>query len=88
MRERPDARGIHVRAHAEHLQVQGVGKLLGIVRHEIAQQAEFTPKEVHMKDERVKLVFGVKVRIDNPEGYLKPGMPVDVRIKWQDDVPW
>jgi HlyD family secretion protein len=55
---------------------------------EIAQQAEFTPKEVHIKDERVKLVFGVKVRIDNPEGYLKPGMPVDVRIKWQDDVPW
>lgn len=55
---------------------------------EIAQQAEFTPKEVHMKDERVKLVFGVKVRIDNPEGYLKPGMPVDVKIKWQDDVPW
>lgn len=55
---------------------------------EIAQQAEFTPKEVHVKDERVKLVFGVKVRIDNPEGYLKPGMPVDVRIKWQDDARW
>ena len=55
---------------------------------EIAQQAEFTPKEVHMKDERVKLVFGVKVRIDNPEGHLKPGMPADVRIKWRDDAPW
>lgn len=55
---------------------------------EVAQQAEFTPKEVHMKDERVKLVFGVKVRIDNPEGHLKPGMPVDVKIKWQDDAPW
>lgn len=55
---------------------------------EIAQQAEFTPKEVHMKDERVKLVFGVKVRIDHPQGYLKPGMPVDVKIKWQDDASW
>lgn len=55
---------------------------------EIAQRAEFTPKEAHMKDERVKLVFGVKVRIDNPEGYLKPGMPVDVKIKWKDDVQW
>lgn len=55
---------------------------------EIAQQAEFTPKEVHMKDERMKLVFGVKVAIDNPEGYLKPGMPVDVKIKWQDDARW
>jgi len=55
---------------------------------EIAQEAEFTPKEVHMKDERVKLVFGVKVRIDNPQGYLKPGMPADVKIKWRDDASW
>jgi HlyD family secretion protein len=55
---------------------------------EIAQEAEFTPKEVHMKDERVKLVFGVKVRIDSPEGFLKPGMPVDVKIKWQDGASW
>ncbi len=55
---------------------------------EIAQQAEFTPKEVHMKDEREKLVFGVKVKIDNPAGYLKPGMPVDAQIKWKDDVQW
>lgn len=47
---------------------------------EIAQRAEFTPKEVHVKDERVKQVFAVKVRIDNPEGFAKPGMPADVRI--------
>ena len=47
---------------------------------EIAQRAEFTPKEVHVKDERVKLVFGVKVRIDNPGGWAKPGMPADVTI--------
>ncbi len=55
---------------------------------EVAQQAEFTPKEVHMQDERAKLVFGVKVGIENPEGYLKPGMPADVRIKWQDKAAW
>jgi membrane fusion protein YbhG len=55
---------------------------------EIAQEAEFTPKEVHMKDERVKLVFGVKIHIDDPQGYLKPGMPVDVKIKWNDDASW
>ena len=48
---------------------------------EVAQQAEFTPKEVHVKDEREKLVFAVKVRIANPEGVLKPGMPADVRIE-------
>lgn len=55
---------------------------------EVSQQAEFTPKEVHTQEERTKLVFGVKVKIDNPEGYLKPGMPVDVTIKWREDMAW
>ncbi len=55
---------------------------------EIAQQAEFTPKEVHMKDEREKQVFGVKVKLDDSKGYLKPGMPADVRIKWQEAAKW
>ena len=48
---------------------------------EVAQQSEFTPKEVHMKDEREKLVYGVKLRIENPEGLLKPGMPADAKIE-------
>lgn len=55
---------------------------------EIAQQAEFTPKEVHMKDERAKQVFAVKVQIDDSRGYLKPGMPADLKIKWQDQAAW
>lgn len=55
---------------------------------EVSQKAEFTPKEVHMKEERTKLVFGVKVGIKNPEGYLKPGMPVDVKIRWKEDAQW
>lgn len=55
---------------------------------EVSQKAEFTPKEVHMKDERTKLVFGVKAGIKNPEGYLKPGMPVDVKIRWKEDAQW
>jgi HlyD family secretion protein len=55
---------------------------------EIAQQAEFTPKEVHMKDERAKQVFAVKVRIDNNQGYLKPGMPADIKLKWKEQVAW
>lgn len=55
---------------------------------EVSQQAEFTPKEAHMKEERTKLVFGVKVGVKNPEGYLKPGMPVDVRIRWKADARW
>jgi HlyD family secretion protein len=53
---------------------------------EVAQQAEFTPKDVHMKDEREKLVFAVKIRIDNPDGLLKPGMPADVKIRVEPDA--
>ena len=55
---------------------------------EVSPQAEFTPRDIHMKDERVKLVFAVKVAIRNPEGALKPGMPVDARIRWTSAAPW
>jgi HlyD family secretion protein len=43
----------------------------------IAAEAEFTPKNIQTRDERVKLVFGVKVAVDNPLGILKPRMPAD-----------
>lgn len=46
----------------------------------IASEAEFTPKNVQTKEERVKLVFGVKVSVMNENYELKPGMPADVRI--------
>ena len=55
---------------------------------EISQQAEFTPKNVYIKEERVKLVFGVKLHIKNSEGYLKPGMPCDAEILWNLDAKW
>ena len=48
---------------------------------EISQQAEFTPKNVQTREQRVKLVFGVKVSVENPGQELKPGMPADARIK-------
>jgi HlyD family secretion protein len=47
----------------------------------ISSEAEFTPKNVQTKDDRVKLVFGVKIEIPNPEGLLKPGLPADAAIK-------
>jgi HlyD family secretion protein len=47
----------------------------------IASQAEFTPKNVQTKKERVNMVFAVKVKIPNPEHELKPGMPADAIIK-------
>lgn len=47
----------------------------------IASQAEFTPKTVQTTEERVKLVYAVKVRItQDPTFDLKPGMPADVRL--------
>ncbi len=47
---------------------------------EISSQAEFTPGNVQTKEDRVKLVFGVKIRLDNRDGSLKPGMPADATI--------
>jgi len=44
----------------------------------IRDEAEFTPSTVQTKQERVKLVFEVEVRVPNPDGYFKPGMPADV----------
>ena len=43
----------------------------------ISPQAEFTPKSVQTKEERVNLVFRVKIRLPNPEGKLKAGMPAE-----------
>jgi HlyD family secretion protein len=43
----------------------------------ISPVAEFTPKNVQTPDERAKLVFRVKVKLANPEGIFKPGMPAD-----------
>jgi HlyD family secretion protein len=43
----------------------------------ISDKAEFTPKNVQTKEERVNTVFAVKVRIPNPDHKLKPGLPAD-----------
>jgi len=48
---------------------------------EISQNAEFTPRQSITQRERANLVFYVKVKVDNGEGVLKPGMPADVIIK-------
>jgi HlyD family secretion protein len=46
----------------------------------ISPTAEFTPKNIQTKDERTKLVFGVKVKVPNPDGTLKAGIPADVIV--------
>lgn len=52
----------------------------------IHQEAEFTPKNVETKEERVKLVFGVELTFTKPEGLLKPGMPADCSIHWKEST--
>ncbi len=46
----------------------------------ISPEAEFTPKNIQTKDERTKLVFEVKIKVNNPKFELKSGMPADAKI--------
>jgi HlyD family secretion protein len=46
----------------------------------IRPDAEFTPKNVQTRAERTRLVFGVKVALDNADGELKPGMPIEIEL--------
>jgi len=46
----------------------------------ISSEAEFTPRMVQTHKERVKLVYRIKVTVDNPDQLLKPGMPADGQI--------
>lgn len=46
----------------------------------IAEEAEFTPKNVQTQEARAQLVFAVEITIDNEEGVFKIGMPADARI--------
>ena len=52
----------------------------------IASEAEFTPKNVQTQQERVKLVYRVKIDVANPDMELKPGMPADAEILLQEGV--
>jgi HlyD family secretion protein len=47
----------------------------------ISSQAEFTPASIETKDQRVKLVYQVKLDITDADSQLKPGMPADVVLK-------
>jgi membrane fusion protein YbhG len=46
----------------------------------VSPRAEFTPRNVQTAAERAKLVYRVKVTVDNSQGVLKPGMPVEAEL--------
>jgi HlyD family secretion protein len=54
-------------------------RFFGTIRH-VSAKAEFTPRNVQTREDRDRLVYGVEVTIPNPDGKLRPGMPVEVSI--------
>jgi HlyD family secretion protein len=53
------------------------GKVFRGAVSRIAEQAEYTPRNVQTQEERVKTVFAVEIALENPDGLLKSGMPAD-----------
>lgn len=51
-------------------------------------QAQFTPRDVHVADERARTVYGVTLETPNSQGLLKPGMPADAWILWDQARGW
>jgi HlyD family secretion protein len=50
---------------------------------QIDTKASFTPENIYFKQDRVKQVFGIKLAIERPGGFAKPGMPADAEIDLQ-----
>ena len=46
----------------------------------VSPRAEFTPRNVQTAEERSKLVYRIKIDIENPDGVLKQGMPVEAEL--------
>lgn len=53
----------------------------------IDPNASFTPENIYFQKDRVRQVFGIKIAIDQTEGYAKPGMPADAKISLKADQP-
>jgi HlyD family secretion protein len=62
---------------ATTVETDGGDRLNGTVAF-IAPRAEFTPRNVQTEAERARLVYRVRINVNNMEGILKPGMPVEV----------
>jgi multidrug resistance efflux pump len=63
------------------VRVEGyAGKRFAGTVEQIASESEFTPRNVQSADERRHQVFGVKVRVPNPDGFFKSGMAAEVAI--------
>ncbi|MBF0361932.1 MAG: efflux RND transporter periplasmic adaptor subunit [Oligoflexia bacterium] len=58
-------------------------EIKGVIR-KISEQAEFTPKNVQTREERTRLLYGVKIYFNNKERILKPGMNLEIKFPEQN----
>lgn len=63
------------------VRIDGMDKELQGIVSWISPKAEFTPKTIMTPETRTSLVYAVKINIDNPDGILKDGMPVVIKMK-------
>lgn len=80
--EEPIVPRIHLGQQAMVFTDAGGAGLPGTVSF-IASQAQFTPRNVQTADDRAKLVYRIKIAVDNRQGVLKEGMPVEAEIPLQ-----
>jgi HlyD family secretion protein len=77
--DEPDVPRLRVGQSATLFTDAGGSGVPGIVSY-ISEKAEFTPRNVQTAEDRSKLVYRVKVSVDNKSGVLKTGMPVEAEI--------
>lgn len=71
--------GTQVRGRIPEIHQSFTGRI-----QKINEEAEFTPKNVQTESERTRLVYGVKVKFENPKGLLKPGMTMISDLRTTD----
>ncbi len=74
LRAAEPGRDVEVRADTYATQVFA-GKIL-----RVGVEAEFTPRNVQTRRDRDRLVYAIEVKVPNPEGLLRPGMPVEITV--------
>jgi HlyD family secretion protein len=74
-----DEARVRVDAYPEELFAAAVAR--------VDDYAQFTPRDIHVPDERTQMVYGVTLSLENAERRLKPGMPADAWLRFED-VPW
>ncbi len=79
--DEPDVPRIKIGQAATVFTDAGGQRLPGVVTY-VSPRAEFTPRNVQTAEDRSKLVYRIKVSVDNSSGVLKSGMPVEAELRF------